>query len=402
MLGLDLVRPLEDDWRATIDEVARARGFPTTRDVAALGARVADLSRAYNDPRQARSPMHVAGAARLGFSFARDVPKGAAAVRELVACGVFAGADRVLRVLDLGAGLGAMTWGLARALSASGASLSIDAHWVDTDSMALDLGQAIVRARAGRDRPAIRVRAAATALRSIAPSLGVFDVVLVGHVLSELDVGVPEPDRVSAHADLLRGLLDRHAGPSGLVVVVEPGLRDRSRHLHRVRDVLAAWGITIHAPCLHAASCPALERETDWCHEDIAVDLPDWLVPVARSAGLRREGLTFSYLVIGRSGPTLRERLDAHRGEALARVVSAGMPTKGKRELFLCGDISASGAVSRARAVRLDRDETTRNAAWSTLARGEVLAIDPPLELARARVGPQTILRRAKPSNESR
>src|SRR5690349_16719700 len=111
MLGRALVRPLEDDWRDVLDGVARARGWPTSRDVAALGARVAALSAAYNDPARARAAVRDAGAARLGFSFARDVPKGAAAVRELVALGVLAARAastseraRSLRVLDVGAG----------------------------------------------------------------------------------------------------------------------------------------------------------------------------------------------------------------------------------------------------------------------------------------------------------
>src|SRR5277367_2734245 len=110
MLGRQLVRPLEDDWRDTLDALARARGWPTTRDVARLGAQVAALSASYNDAARARAAVKDAGAARLGFSFARDVPKGAAAVRELVATGALP-QGRTLRVLDLGAGLGATTWG---------------------------------------------------------------------------------------------------------------------------------------------------------------------------------------------------------------------------------------------------------------------------------------------------
>src|SRR5579864_7220256 len=109
MLGIQFVRPLEADWRATLDEVARARGWPTSRDVEDLALCTAELSAAYNDPLRASAPMLVAGPARLGFAFARDVPKGAGAVRELIATGGLP--TEKLRVLDLGAGLGAMTWG---------------------------------------------------------------------------------------------------------------------------------------------------------------------------------------------------------------------------------------------------------------------------------------------------
>src|SRR5579863_3334869 len=150
MQRLALVRPLEDDWREAIDAVARSRGWPTTRDVAKLAARVVELSAAYNDPARARAAIRDAGAARLGFSFPRDAPKGAAAVRELVACGALP-RDRPLRVLDLGAGLGATTWGLARALAAAGCRQALEATWVDSDAEALDLGTSILRAKGGRE-----------------------------------------------------------------------------------------------------------------------------------------------------------------------------------------------------------------------------------------------------------
>src|SRR5579864_2373315 len=106
MLGLALVRPLEDDWRETLDRVARRHRWPASRDVAELAARVAELSAAYNDPSVARADIRSAGAARLGFAFVRDVPKAAAAVRELVATGALRLDGGRLRVLDLGAGLG--------------------------------------------------------------------------------------------------------------------------------------------------------------------------------------------------------------------------------------------------------------------------------------------------------
>src|SRR6202044_548425 len=111
----------------------------------------------------------------------------------------------------------------------------------------------------------------------------------------------------------------------------------------------------------------ALARETDWCHEDIDVDLPAWLVPVARAAGLRHEGLTFSYLVLRAPGPgadRLVDHIGASPGARRLRVVSNIVRTKGKREAYLCGEFAAKGggdavasaappATGWARAVRL-------------------------------------------------
>ena len=166
---------------------------------------------------------------------------------------------------------------------------------------------------------------------------------LAGQILSELDVGLQEAARVDRHAALLAAWVELHLEPDGSLVVVEPALRDRTRHLHRVRDALLAAGVTVFAPCLHASSCPALAIETNWCHEDLDVDLPAWLAPVARAAGLRREGLTFSYLVLRRDARRLANAVaPAPRATAL-RVVSGAVVSKGKREAFLCGELFRGG-----------------------------------------------------------
>jgi SAM-dependent methyltransferase len=401
MLGLALVRPLEDDWRDAIDNVARRRRWPTSHDVGRLGASVAALSEAYNDPTRARATIGDAGAGRLGFGFARDVPKGAAAVRELVATGALR-LDGRLRVLDIGAGLGAMTWGLLRALDAFGALGTVDATWTDIDAHALDVGAELANERAGRTSIELVLRTAAAPLDAV-PS-GRFDVVLLGNVLSELDVGLDPDERVGRHASLLRSLLDRRVDERGSLVVVEPALRDRARHLHRVRDCVAARGTTLFAPCLHRDPCPALVHDSDWCHEDLPVDLPAWLVPVARAAGLRRKGLTFSYVVLRKDGLRLADQLPAPPGGARLRVVSGTMPSKGKVEAFMCGDL-ASGegfAAVRPRVTRLNRDASSQNEAWDRLRRGDLVALDPAPELGRPRVGAETSVSIASEGRESR
>jgi ribosomal protein RSM22 (predicted rRNA methylase) len=403
MNAFALVRPLEDDWRDTLDAVARARGWPTSQEPARLAKELARLSEAYNRGEDEARSVRQSPGARLVFTFARDVPKGAGAVRELVATGALAmPGDRPLRVLDVGAGLGAMTWGLGRALEAAGARGAIDALWMDEDAQALDVAQEIAKRRArgfgGAPQDAradARVSVTPRTLAASLPASGAlrpakaggardrFDVVLVGQVLSEH--GRDEGDRVARHVELLTALAKDSLAPGGSLVVVEPALRDRTRHLHAVRDALLArgGGLTVFAPCLHAERCPALAHPGDWCHEDLAVDLPPWLIPVARGAGLRWEGLTFSYLVLRTDGRTLRAALPS-KGPLL-RVVSGALVSKGKREALLCGEL-ASGP-GRVRARRLDRDMAPRNAVWDSLPRGAVVSVVPPLSADSPRIG---------------
>jgi hypothetical protein len=284
-----------------------------------------------------------------------------------------------------------MTWGIARALAAHAARrapgapepsppLRIDALLVDEDADALASAEAIMREAAARpatNAPGLSLR---TRTERIAPGMKLpeADLVVLGQVLSELDVAMEPAERVAKHAALVADLLARVVAPDGALVIVEPALRGRTRHLHAVRDVLVSGGATVFAPCLHAAACPVLLTEGDWCHEDLPVDLPPWLVPLARAAGLRWQGLTFTYLVLRRDEQRLVGQLDHAPGAPRVhlRVISELMRTKGKAEVFAC-----TSTGTRIRLRRLDRDAVEHGpgaeatATWAAVGRGDVLTV---------------------------
>ena len=346
-----LVRPLEADWEPRLAEVARARGWPALEPDA-----VAELSRRYNDDQHPGRWTPALQAARLGFFFPRDVPKGAGAVAELIDAGLL---RTPLKILDLGAGFGATTHGVVRALRAAGDHGPVEALLVDVDPLALD----VARALAG-GTPGLTMTTRTGDVHTPTPAV---DLVIVGQTLVEL------PPDVDGHARWLGQLLKK-VGPKGSVVVVEPALRAPTRHLHAVRDRLAD---RVFAPCLHAAACPMLAREADWCHEHLDVDLPDWLIPVARRAGLRYEGLTFSFVAL---------RNDGARRQGRYRVVSGDLPGKGRRDLFLCGNFP--DGPGRQKVGRLNRHAAEANAAWDEASRGDVLDFDLPGD----RIAPHTVI----------
>ncbi len=397
-MDIDPIRPLDEAWRDLIDGILREIGRISFADTARLARSVEEVSRIYNAGLASsgtRAPIE----GRIAFSFARDVPKGAAAVRELVMAGLLpmpAGDARgPLRVVDLGAGLGAMTWGIARAIHGADTTrkaLRIEALLVDDDADALRAAGAIARAAraAGLDHGAFASFDTRAARVTTGMKLPEADVVVLGQVLSEMDRGLTPAERAAAHADLVDDLLARIVAKSGSLVIVEPALRERSRHLHAVRDVLVARGRTVFAPCLHQAACPMLAAgEGEWCHDDLPVDLPPWLVPLARAAGLRFQGLTFSHLVLRRDGATLDaelQRTTPSPEKMRLRVVSDVLVTKGKTEIFGCTGGAAGG--ERVRLRRLDRD-AQKDDAWSRLHRGDVVALDPP---GGGRIGPRAAI----------
>lgn len=370
MLAHRLVHPVDAAWRLRLDGLARDRAWLTSDDLDFPDA-VASLSDLYNTVHRVAFglPDRLA-AARLGFFLPRDVPKGAAAVRELLDAGLVA--DRPLRILDLGAGLGAMTLGAARALRAAGFRSPILATLIDRDPD----GLAIAAWLAGLV-PGLAVETGPGDLTAV-PLGDRYDLVLVGNALAGLDAEVPEADRVTRQVSRIDGWLSDLVADDGALVLVEPALREPTRHLHRLRDGLLAVDRRPFAPCTHAAACPMLHRDGDWCHERLDVPLPAWLVPIARAARLRSEGGTFAYLV-------LRPDNAPSRG---LRVVSEPLPSKGRHDLWLCGEFPEGPA--RKKVGRLDRHASEANTAFAALARGEVITLDPPGD----RVGPDTTVRR--------
>lgn len=311
--------------------------------------------------------------ARAMFWFPRDLGKVARPVWEL--CAVDALPLRPLRILDLGAGLGATSLGVLRALPEGRTVAHITA--VDRDAEALSLLQRIARGaheqRLISSLPEIVTHAGDLSDAARLSALGRFDLVTVGLSLVEHTRALgDEHARGAALAATLTALLER-VEDDGALLVIEPADHDSARPLQRARDTLVSAGVTVFAPCPHARGCPMLTRPRDWCHEDIAdASLPLWLIPVARAAGLRWEGLTYSYLVLRRDTRTLAGR--AARPRMLpARLISAPTRTKGKTEVTLCGAFGAD--VTLGRAMELHRDRAKGEDAFDALPRGATVLL---------------------------
>ncbi len=410
-MALYVPEPIEDAWRGVLESAVQRR-----IDGGAVGAIVERMSRSYRGEDVSLPPAD-AIAARALFWFPRDVVKIALPIAELVASGTFG--DRALRVLDLGAGLGATSLGVARvldAIRARGGSCptieSIDA--VDADARALDAMRAIADGAFALSllrgaMPSIRAHTLDLARplpRSVAMR-GPFDLIVSGLTLVELTRAASDDlSRASQIASTVRRWVESaRLRPDGAIVLLEPGTHDDARALHGAREALSKDGWHILAPCPHALACPMLVRERDWCHEDLPVDLPPWLVPVAREAGLRWQGATFSYLTLTRTA----RRSTAVGSRVRARVVSSPRISKGKCEAFACG--AFGGDATGLRLMQLSRDargtsvdeHVAPTVTLNALARGDEIDVDvrgaqPPATTgATFRVGVEALARALPP-----
>lgn len=319
--------------RAIID---RSKRYTSDRDrLSAPADRTADL------------------AARAVFFTIADAMKIAIPLGELANRGLLP-ARRPLRVVDAGAGCGAMSLGVVASVhtDATGeASFEITA--IDRDVDALRIAAGALREFATSRGIVAGVTTRVADVKST--SLPHADLVVMGTVLNELDAA----SRLQLVEEALAAI-----APDGAVIIVEPALRDTSRALHELRDaIISNQRAHVFAPCTRTiAPCPMLANPDDWCHEDREVKLPPRTHELARLTHLRDSGLKFSYLTLRRSDAPLVEH-----GPAAWRVVSEAFIAKGKHEMFGCSN------AGRVPLRLLKRNRSEANRAFERARRGDVL-----------------------------
>ncbi len=368
---------------------ARARALHPVSDEVFARA-VAELSRVYTRSRDDIGRVtgsRWALAARLRFFLPRDLLKVVGPLAALERAGALPPGP-TWRVLDLGAGLGATSFGVARFAAVTGAAERLSVVAVDRDAGALAEMEALAEGAPALGLAPIALETRRLDLASAeARRGGPFDLVVLGLAMNERSGALAQRDPLAQHdddassAELLRALASALA-PGGALVVLEPALRSTARALQRVRDALAASGPPyVLWPCPHDAPCPMLANERDWCHAELPVELPPPLARLAVDAGLRDEKLTYAALVLrnepgselaeGRAiaAPTGANEI-ASRGRAL-RLVSGLLPSKGKLEAIGC---TPEGTLVRL--MRLDRHASGANAALAGARRGDTLVVE--------------------------
>jgi ribosomal protein RSM22 (predicted rRNA methylase) len=189
---------------------------------------------------------------------------------------------------------------------------------------------------------------------------GRFHLVCLANSMNELFTAARNP--VERRSQVILRLLDV-LRPDGSLIIVEPALRDQTRDLHRLRDLLTQTGAcTIYSPCLHEDACPALHKPDDWCHEERAWSPPTEISRLDRQVGFMKDALKFSYLILRKDGRTVTPR-----GHELFRIVSERRKFKGEVRVWTCRQ---SG---RLEVGRLDRERSEDNAGFDQADRGAIM-----------------------------
>jgi SAM-dependent methyltransferase len=258
--------------------------------------------------------------------------------------------NRPRQVLDLGSGPGP----LAFAAMDAGASAVTAA---DRSKAALTLARALA-AEAGE---ALATREWDPTKKAPLPE-GKYDLITMGHVLNEL-FGTGDK-AIAQRAALVEQVLTQ-VKPGGSLLVLEPALRETSRALLQVRDALVGKGYGVRAPCMFRGNCPALLKESDWCHAERQWQMPRVVEELARAAALHKEALKMSYLVLAPQGEAWPQPPQGR----LFRIVSESLEGKGRQRYIGCGPEGRVGLALQ------EKHRTEKNERFFKLHRGDVISI---------------------------
>ena len=143
-----------------------------------------------------------------------------------------------------------------------------------------------------------------------------------------------------------------HGTPWPALLFVEPGTRLGGGTIMRLRRLAVEGGLTILAPCTHQDACP-LQRSRTWCHFTFTCEgAPAWLTQLSARAGLAKDSLSLSPLLISAPASRLRNdnrqcvrvlssplRVPGLRGKARYACSAQGLFLLEDAEKLACGDL---------------------------------------------------------------
>ncbi len=284
------------------------------------------LSERYRAPRTAQAaPLATGEAQALGYA-ALILPATYAQLRGALA----ATAARIpgwapATMLDLGSGPGTALW----AAAAQWPSLHTLSAW-EREPALIALGISLARAsQTSAVRTATWERVDLRALERVSVRTSEqFDVVVLGHVLNELDA--------EAQRQVVAAAWQCTAG---LLLIVEPGTSAAFEVVRAARDQLLGMGAHTIAPCVHDQPCPL---QNDWCHFPQRLKRPEFQRR-AREASSEWEESKFAYAALARF-PT--------RAPIWGRVIREPTSNKAYAETT----ISTAAGVARYRGLKRHRD----------------------------------------------
>jgi hypothetical protein len=115
---------------------------------------------------------------------------------------------------------------------------------------------------------------------------------------------------------------------SEALLIIEPSTQKDGRKLLELRQLLIEKSYSIWAPCPHQLACPLLtESKTDWCHDRVHIEKPQWFEDIEKYLPMKNNTLTFSYIAARKKPPPT---------STWSRLVGDQLKEKGKSRQLIC------------------------------------------------------------------
>jgi SAM-dependent methyltransferase len=256
------------------------------------------------------------------------------------------------RVLDVCSGPGAF----ALAALKHGAS---EVTATDQNQAALQLGAEVC----GRSGYALKIRPW-NCLKSAVPIEGKFDLIILGHCLTELFPASESHWQVK-QMEFLSQLMNRLT-PRGYLVIVDSSYLEANRRILQLRDRMVEKGIPVQAPCVWRGECPALQAKNSPCYAQREFYKPFLIKEIQRSAGINLGSLKMSYIIF-RNRDAGWPQLDDKK---YYRVISPPVEAYHGTRFYLCGVDGKKNLGTNLTTIPRDAR------AFEYLKRGELISIE--------------------------
>ncbi len=238
--------------------------------------------------------------------------------------------DRPLRILDLGAGLGAASLSIAHLFSLFGHEQAIEITAIDHSQESLSLMGRLKEIH-GEHWEQVKLSSHVSNLRDEeiwkhSPAEG-WDLVVASFALNEAFFQIPN-DEILLWS---KGVID-HLAPQGVFLIIEPAASQSGLALDGLRDTLLEENSAfIVSPCPHQERCPLRQQGKYICHDVRSWLPPDAILSLNQRLFRKINFLKFSFLALARKDYPSKEQ-DTHH----FRIVSPIYEERGKFAMMGC------------------------------------------------------------------